>query len=195
VALMARRHPLLNVRTILFRKVRTDTPSRRAAAAHGYERAFQEEIPFDVSQGRADQPFNGTAARHRGNRSVRRHASHCATPVDNAHRDRHQSTTRRLMISKRAREGKAETPEADDLPVGLLAVDPISEFPSSQPARDVRDDQVTYRKFCRGEMRPRPRLMLGVAGGGSRAGHGSTRLALPAVPKTNQGTLRLFMLG
>jgi hypothetical protein len=32
---------------------------------------FQNQIPFDVSQGRADQPPSETTARVRGNRSVK----------------------------------------------------------------------------------------------------------------------------
>jgi hypothetical protein len=53
---------------------------RRGSVAMGISKRFQNQIPFDVSNGRADQPPSETAARRRGNRSVRRHASHCATP-------------------------------------------------------------------------------------------------------------------
>ena len=63
----------------------------------GMRERFQNQIPFDVSQGRAYQPPGETAARGRGNRSVRGHA-HCATPVNNARRAHHQKTTRGLII-------------------------------------------------------------------------------------------------
>ena len=94
-----RRHPLLNVRRSCSA---VSAPIRQAGAPPppmGMRERFQNQIPFNVSQGRTDQPFGQTAARPRGNRCVRRHASHCATPVHNAHRAHHQRTTTRLMIS------------------------------------------------------------------------------------------------
>src|ERR1700687_1790019 len=58
---------------------------RDGAVSTGIGKRFQNQVPFDVSKRRADQPPSETAARRRGNRNVRPRASHCATPLHSAH--------------------------------------------------------------------------------------------------------------
>ena len=121
-----RRHPLLNVRRSCSA---VSAPIRQAGAPPppmGMRERFQKQIPFDVSQGRADQPFSETAARRRGNRSVRRHASHCATPVHNAQ--------------------KAEAPRRRCSLGWLACRRSISRFPLLASARR-RDDQSDIPKI------------------------------------------------
>jgi hypothetical protein len=116
---------------------------RRRSVPTGMRERLQNQIPFDVSQGRADQPSSETAARRRGNRSVRLHASHCATPVHNTQpwpASEHSKKVNDFLTRPRSRCSLGR----------LLAVDPISKFSSSQPARAVRDDQSEIPKILSG---------------------------------------------
>ena len=63
-----RRHPLVNVRRSCFA---ASAPRRQAGAPlpldpTGMRERFQNQIPFDVSQGRTDQPSSEPAARREG---------------------------------------------------------------------------------------------------------------------------------
>ena len=62
-----RRHPPLNIRRSCSA---VSAPIRQAGAPPppmGMRERFQNQIPFNVTEGRADQPFSETAARRRGN--------------------------------------------------------------------------------------------------------------------------------
>jgi hypothetical protein len=72
------------------------------------------------------------------------------------------------MISKRAQERRPKLPNADALPIGLLARSNL-QIPVFSPARDVRDDQSDIPKFVSGRDATAAALHVwGVAGGGSR---------------------------
>jgi hypothetical protein len=128
-----RRHPLLNARRSCSAKSALMRQAGSPPPPMGMRERFQKQIPLDVSQGRADQPLNETATRRRGNRSVRPHASHCATPIHNAHRARHQGTIGKLVISYRAPKESRNCQNAD--PLGFHAatrlVLPAFDGPSS----------------------------------------------------------------
>jgi hypothetical protein len=53
---------------------------RHCSIPMSMRKRFQNKVPLDSTNGRANQPPSETAARRTRNRNMRRDTSHCATP-------------------------------------------------------------------------------------------------------------------